>query len=142
MILFSLRCSNGHDFEAWFRDNATYDQQAEAGAISCAICGDGKVAKALMAPAVASRPKVDPEHAAAAIKTLRQVQDHIEKNFDHVGPQFAEEARKIHYGEAEKRSIYGEATKNEAKELRDEGSNVARSPGCHATTADLSRHRP
>jgi hypothetical protein len=173
MILFELRCSQGHAFEAWFRDGATYDQQAEAGAITCAICGDGKVGKALMAPALGRRsplregaerpreepregaatgglaapgrppasavepgassepaegPKLDPERAAAAMRALRQVQDHIEKNFDHVGQRFAEEARKIHYGEADKRSIYGEATSAEAKELRDEGIEVGQIP--------------
>ena len=173
MILFELRCSQGHAFEAWFRDGATYDQQAAAGAISCAVCGDGKVGKALMAPAVSrrsplrenrrlpvppdhrgpdgeperprrepgegaaagSRPaepadgaKFDPERAAAAMRALRQVQDHIEKNFDHVGPRFAEEARKMHYGEADRRSIYGEATAVDAKELRDEGIEIGQIP--------------
>ncbi len=164
MILFELRCSQGHAFEAWFRDNATYDEQAEAGAITCAVCGDGKVGKALMAPALgrrsplraarpdpqrsdgdpgtpapergeaaalpeaADRSKLDPERAAAAMRALRQVQEHIEKTFDHVGSRFAEEARKMHYGEADKRSIYGEATSTEAKELRDEGIEVGQIP--------------
>ena len=129
MILFELRCSQGHAFEAWFRDGATYDKQAAAGAISCAICGDSSVTKALMAPAVATGgPRVDPERAAAAMRALRKVQDHIEKNFDHVGPKFAEEARKMHHGEAEKRSIYGEASATEAKELRDEGIEVGQIP--------------
>ena len=128
MILFDLRCSHGHQFEAWFRDGATYDQQAGEGAIACAVCGDTTVSKALMAPAVATGGRVDPERAAAALHSLRKVQDHIEKNFDHVGPQFAEEARKMHYGEADKRSIYGEATQSEAKELRDEGIAVGQIP--------------
>lgn len=128
MILFDLRCANGHAFEAWFRDSATYDQQAEAGAISCAICGDGQVSKALMAPAVASGPRIDEERAAKVVKKWREVQRHIEKNFDHVGSQFPEEARKMHYGEAEKRSIYGEATRAEAKELSDEGIKVSQVP--------------
>jgi hypothetical protein len=161
MILFELRCSQGHAFEGWFRDNAAYDEQAETGAISCAICGDGKVAKALMAPALgrraplreappdherqdrnpgpergegtpspgpANRPNADLERTAAAMRALRQVQEHIEKNFDHVGPRFAEEARKMHYGEADRRSIYGEATSTEAKELRDEGIEVGQVP--------------
>ena len=129
MILFDLRCSHGHEFEAWFRDGATYEEQAAAGAIACAVCGDSAVSKALMAPAVATGgARVDPEQAAAALRSLRKVQDHIEKNFDHVGPQFAAEARKMHYGEADKRSIYGEATKSEAKELRDEGIPVGQIP--------------
>src|SRR5687768_10041329 len=111
MILFELRCSQGHAFEGWFRDGAAYEEQAAAGAIACAVCGDTGVSKALMAPAVATAgARLDPEQAAAALRSWRKVQQHIESNFDHVGPRFAEEARKIHYGEAEKRSIYGEAS--------------------------------
>lgn len=128
MILFELRCAQGHVFEAWFRDSATYEQQAEAGEIACAICGDSSVSKALMAPAVQSRPKLDPEQAGRAMRLLRKVQKHIEQNFDHVGPRFAEEARKIHYGEAKRRSIYGEATAAEARELREEGIPVNQIP--------------
>jgi hypothetical protein len=128
MILFDLRCSGGHDFEAWFKDGAAYDEQAGQKSISCPICGDREVRKALMAPAVASRPKVDPERAAGALKAWRKVQAHIEKNFDHVGPRFAEEARRMHYGEADRRSIYGDATSDEAKSLRDEGIEVGQIP--------------
>jgi hypothetical protein len=129
VILFDLRCAQGHEFEAWFRDWAAYDEQAAAGAIACAVCGSTSVSKALMAPAVATggaRP--DPQRAAEAMRTLRKVQDHIEKNFDHVGPGFAEEARKMHYGETDRRSIYGEATRTEAKELRDEGIQFGQVP--------------
>jgi len=128
MILFDLRCAKGHDFDAWFRDGATFDQQAEAGAISCAICGDTEVSKALMTPAVASGPRRDERDAAKVLKALREMQRHIQRNFDHVGRRFPEEARKIHYGEAEKRNIYGEATRDEAKELVDEGVEVSAVP--------------
>jgi len=69
-----------------------------------------------------------PEKVAEAMKVLRQVQTHIEKTFDHVGAQFAEEARKMHYGEAEKRSIYGEATPDEAQELVEEGIEIDQMP--------------
>ena len=128
MILFDLRCKNGHAFEAWFRDGAAYENQAAAGDLACPVCGSAEVSKALMAPAVNSRPKVDAAAAAEAMRVWRRVQNHIEKNFDHVGPRFAEEARKIHHGEAEKRSIYGEATRAEARELRDEGIDVNQIP--------------
>ena len=128
MILFDLRCANSHDFEAWFRDSTTYDQQAEAGAVSCTICGDTDISKALMAPAVTTRAKIDDKQAAMVRKKWREIQSQIEKNFDHVGRQFPEEARKMHYGEAEKRSIYGEATREEAKELHDEGIAVSQVP--------------
>jgi hypothetical protein len=128
MILFDLRCKDGHGFEAWFRDSAAYEDQVAAGDLACPVCGSAEVSKALMAPAVNSRPKIDATQAAEALRLLRRVQDHIEKNFDHVGPQFAEEARKIHHGEVEKRSIYGQATTAEAKELRDEGIEVNQIP--------------
>jgi hypothetical protein len=128
MILFDLRCKDGHAFEAWFRDSAAYEDQAAAGDLACPVCGSAEVSKALMAPAVSSRPKIDVAQATDAMRLWRRVQNHIEKNFDHVGPRFAEEARKIHHGEAEKRSIYGEATKAEAKELRDEGIEVNQIP--------------
>jgi hypothetical protein len=128
MILFDLRCKDGHAFEAWFRDSAAYEDQAAAGDLACPVCGSAEVSKALMAPAVNSRPKIDVAQAAEATRLWRRVQHHIEKNFDHVGPRFAEEARKIHHGEVEKRSIYGEATKAEAKELRDEGIDVNQIP--------------
>ena len=128
MILFDLRCKDGHGFEAWFRDGAAYEDQVAAGDIVCPACGDAEISKALMAPAVSSRPKVDPAKAAEAMRLWRKVQGHIEKNFDHVGAQFAEEARRMHYGEAERRSIYGEASTTEAKELRDEGIDVNQIP--------------
>jgi hypothetical protein len=128
MILFDLRCKDGHAFEAWFRDGAAYEDRAAAGDLACPVCGSAEVSKALMAPALNSRPKIEAAHAAEAMRLWRRVQNHIEKNFDHVGPRFAEEARKIHHGEAEKRSIYGEATKAEAKELRDEGIDVNQIP--------------
>lgn len=126
MILFDLRCTEGHEFEAWFRDSGAYDEQVGAGDVACPICGSHEVTKALMAPALASRPKA--KQVAQVMGMVREVQDHIEKNFDHVGNRFAEEARKIHYGDTEKRSIYGEATKAEAKELKDEGIKVGQIP--------------
>lgn len=178
MILFDLRCSQGHGFEAWFRDGESYERLKQAGEIRCAICGDAQVEKALMAPNVQTRkasaplpaaaleeggqaadevkeaptdsaqeaqpspaplpttlsaeaPQTGnayPEKVAEAMKMLRKAQTFIEKNFDHVGRGFAEEARKIHYGEAEKRSIYGEATKEDAETLAEEGIEVNQMP--------------
>ena len=80
-------------------------------------------------PAKAPKPVLPPpEKLAEAMQVLRQVQTHIEKTFDHVGREFAEEARKIHYGETKKRNIYGEATKEEAEQLVDEGIKVNSMP--------------
>ena len=132
MILFDLRCTKGHVFEAWFRNNASYDSQAKAGAVACPACGSRKVEKAPMAPRIgkggeAKVPVVASEHAEIR-KQLTELRSKIEANCDYVGNKFAEEARRIHYGETERRDIYGEASDDEAKELHDEGVKFARVP--------------
>jgi len=152
MIVFSLRCAEDHVFEAWFRDGATYDRQNAAGEVACPACGDTKIVKAPMAPRLgkgvgksengdgkrddagdrADSGEVANTEQAELGGRLRQalgeLRDHVEKNCDYVGPQFAEEARKIHYGETEKRNIYGEASNEDAKSLKDEGVEVGRIP--------------
>ncbi|MFQ5958713.1 MAG: DUF1178 family protein [Alphaproteobacteria bacterium] len=122
MIVFDLKCTSDHVFEAWFRDGETYEAQVAAGEISCPVCGCTNVVKALMAPNVAPRSaKRETARAEQVMHYLRAVHDHVEKNFDDVGRRFPEEARKIHYGEAGKRNIYGQATIEEAEELEEEG---------------------
>ncbi len=141
MILYELKCPDGHGFEAWFRDSATYDAQAAAGEISCPVCGDTRVVKAPMAPriskgTVGDRAARKPDASEAAtmmvnseVRTkLEALRRHIEDTCDPVGADFAEEARKIHYGEAPHRDIYGEATDDEVAELADEGVAFSRIP--------------
>ena len=126
MIRYALICEQGHDFEAWFASGAAYDQQESARALSCPCCGSHDVKKALMAPAVkrnrtepaASRQGPERKQTYAFLKGLRA---HLEANVENVGPAFPEEARKMHYGETDERSIYGEATLDEAKALEGEG---------------------
>lgn len=126
MILFNLRCAAGHDFEAWFKDGAAWDQRVP-GSICCPLCGDDQVNKAPMAPRIAKgargdQPPAEPTQAQAeAARQLRELRRKVEENCDYVGPRFAEEARRIHYGESEARDIYGEASSAEANELREEG---------------------
>ena len=142
MIVYQLRCSNGHEFEAWFRDSGTFDQQAKDGDVACPQCGDVQVCKALMAPNITpsrKRMSVPPEGSDRSERRAREVAEkileavgkirsHVEKNFDNVGNEFAEEAKRIHYGEAEERGIYGNATDEEADELDDEGIEFYRLP--------------
>ncbi len=167
MILYDLRCRKNHVFEAWFRDSAAYDDQAEAGEVVCPTCGSKKVEKAPMAPrlakgglakgglskgsaetgevqraeaqttetgpaetetAKAETAKAETAKAAEAMRALRGLRRKVEDNFDYVGPQFAEEARKIHYGESDAHNIYGETSDQEAKELHDEGVAFTRIP--------------
>ena len=130
MILFKLRCGAEHEFDAWFRDGAAYERQAGRGLISCPDCSDTTIAKAPMAPRLAR--SAAPEPASASPEQLRrmfqQLRRHVETNCDYVGDRFAEEARRIHNGEADARGIYGEATEEDAQALADDDIEVARIP--------------
>jgi len=138
MILYRLRCNQGHNFDAWFLNSVTYDSQQVSGDVSCPHCGTTDVAKAPMAPNIArgrSREKGGDaaEHRAheVAEKILEAVDGlrrEVEDNCDYVGDEFAEEARRIHYGETDERGIYGEATEDEAEELDEEGVDFFRLP--------------
>jgi hypothetical protein len=145
MIRYALACEKGHAFESWFQDSAAYDKQAKGGLVNCPHCGSTKVEKAIMAPRLAGSRKgaasieapaevlaaaPAPEKAPVAMispqeqefrSKLKELRDHLTKNADHVGAKFPEEARKMHYGETEHRSIYGEASPEDAKALAEEG---------------------
>ena len=135
MIRYDLECDKGHTFDGWFSDSASYDKQAAAGIVECPLCGSSDVHKTLMAPGIPakSNTKADPQPvmqnapntpAAELTDMIRKLRAHVEENSEYVGPRFAEEARKIHYKEAEARGIYGEATVEDAKELSEEGIEV------------------
>lgn len=157
MIRFSLRCTNAHEFESWFQDSAGFDRMAAAGLVECPLCGDAQVTKALMAPAIrktrgmkgraeapAATPPAAPPAPAPAnpeagrvaagplpaqmLALLQRMRAEVEKSCDYVGPNFAEEARRIHEGEAEARGIYGEASEADTEALREDGIEVARLP--------------
>jgi hypothetical protein len=140
MILFTLRCEAGHEIEAWFRDNATYQRQHARGQVTCPECGSSAVDKAPMAPRLAKSrgdaapaptapgPPARPPTPAEFRRGLQEMRRYIEANLEHVGPRFADEARKIHRGEAKSRGIYGEATEAESEALADDGIEVARVP--------------
>ena len=151
MIRYALNCEQGHAFESWFQNSAAYDKQAQRALVTCPICGSAKVEKAIMAPrlaraeAVAADPASSTTPAAPANppvpspgpgktpvaimspqerelrQKLKELRDHLTKNADYVGPRFPEQARKIHYGEIGHRSIYGEASPDEARDLYEEG---------------------
>jgi len=130
MIRFSLHCDHGHEFEGWFRDNADFDRQSERKLVSCPVCNSPEIQKSLMAPAVStSRSK---ERVAIAmdqaqkqvLEQMRELSRKVRENADYVGDQFAEEARKIHFGETEARGIYGEASKEDVHSLIEDGVEV------------------
>jgi hypothetical protein len=132
MILFKLRCGAEHEFEGWFRDGATYERQAARRQIACPQCGATKVDKAPMAPRL-GRSAGAPETAETPSPDqlrhmLQELRRHVETNCDYVGERFAEEARRIHNGDADARGIYGEASEAESRALADDGIEVARIP--------------
>lgn len=131
MIRYQLTCKKNHEFEGWFRDSASYDEQERKGLLSCPTCNSKKIAKAPMAPAVSKKAEL--AAAAREAKQMREwvtkVRKHVEENAEYVGDRFPNEARAIHYGDAEERQIYGEATLEDARDLIEEGVPVAPLPG-------------
>ena len=129
MIRYSLVCKSEHAFEGWFRDSAACDDQLAAGSLECPVCASTAVAKQLMAPAVragreAGRQRVavpGDERQKMLLDTMRKIRRKVEESAEYVGERFPEEARRIHYEEADARGIYGEATLEEAKALVEEG---------------------
>lgn len=138
MIRYRLECARHHQFEAWFRNSADFDDQAAAGAVACPSCGSRSVSKTLMTPSIAgSGRKVEAQEPVTPlpvsdrqrlegelVRVMQQIRREVEAKAEYVGPRFAEEARKIHYEEAPTRGIYGEATPAEAQELSEEGIGV------------------
>ena len=151
MIRYALVCERRHPFETWFAGSSAYDKQVARGLVTCPLCGSAKVEKAIMAPALGrsakkrasqaiEAPGPQAETAAAAEggseatpvamisqperelrAKLKELRDHLVKNADNVGTKFPEEARRMHYGEIDHRSIYGEASPEDAKSLHEEG---------------------
>jgi hypothetical protein len=143
VIRYALNCHGGHAFESWFPSSTAYDQQVARGLVACPVCGSEKVEKAIMAPRLARTDKrIAAAEAAEAVpakpeptapvammspaeiefrKKLKELRDHVTRNADYVGAKFSEEARRMHYGETDRRSIYGEASVEDAAALAEEG---------------------
>ncbi|MGX1743827.1 DUF1178 family protein [Bosea sp. NPDC055353] len=145
MIRYALICDNAHEFESWFASSAGYEDQAKRGFVTCPVCDSGKVGRAIMAPRVARTdlgPKPPEPLAEAAVpapapaptpvalmsekerafrEMVTALHRQVSENAEHVGKRFADEALKIHHGEAEERAIYGEATPDDARMLHEEG---------------------
>ena len=130
MIVFNLACSQcDFPFEGWFDDTKSFNSQKKLRLINCPNCESSDVSKALVAPNVSkksnSKPAKNKKTLASNIKKIRKI---VEKNFDYVGDNFFEEAKKIKYGETKDRPIYGEATIEETKELIEEEINITALP--------------
>ncbi|GGH32672.1 hypothetical protein GCM10007036_44740 [Alsobacter metallidurans] len=156
MIRYALACESGHSFESWFRDGASFDDQAARGLVECPHCGSAKIAKQIMAPSVArtdrdaAAPAPEPSDAdgpasgpspggAAPVALLSErdmafrallagMREHIKANAENVGRGFAAEARRMHEGLTDFRAIYGEASAEEAQALAEEGIDATAIP--------------
>jgi hypothetical protein len=141
MIRYNLKCARAHEFEAWFRSSAAYDEQRKAGQVNCAVCGTTEVEKAVMAPALmaaAAKAAPSPEPnlttpTSPAEVVLAALRRKIETTSDYVGREFATEARRIHDGEAAERAIWGEASGEDARALKDDGVPIAPIPWMRRT---------
>jgi hypothetical protein len=145
MIRYALHCECGHSFESWFRSSSAYESQRKRRLVTCPACESAKVEKAIMAPRIAakdttaaSEPVAANSEAASPLMMtpqaqeiaakLRELRTHLEQNAENVGRRFPNEARKIHYGDAEERAIYGQATVAETRSLLEEGVEVTPLP--------------
>ncbi|SES35176.1 DUF1178 family protein [Rhizobium sp. NFR03] len=135
MIRYALTCDKGHGFEGWFGSSSDFDAQSESGLVTCPVCGTAAVSRALMAPALSTGRRKDKQRGLmmdqaqqAAISKIREMVSTIRANAEDVGEKFPEEARKIHYGEADARGLIGRATVEEARALIEEGIDVAPLP--------------
>ncbi len=133
MIRYALVCEHDHGFEGWFGSSADYDDQAGRGLVECPACGSHAVRKQIMAPAVAGTKRAEAPDETGPNRTMimeamGRFRRHVKDNFDYVGDAFAREARAIHEGTSEERSIYGEARPEEVRALREDGVPVAPLP--------------
>jgi hypothetical protein len=146
MIRYALRCECGHAFDSWFQSSAVFDNQIKRKLVTCPACDSAKVEKAIMAPRL-TRKRADRSTPAPApatdtpqtplmmapqerelITKLRELRDHVTKTAENVGDKFPDEARKMHYGDIDHRPIYGEASRDEARSLIEEGVEVVPLP--------------
>ena len=134
MIRYDLICEFDHEFDGWFASSEVYEEQIAVGVVQCPVCGSTDVSKALMTPGVPVKQNKKPDTASSPVLSstsggnasqvaalMRELRKTVEDNAEYVGPRFAEEARKIHEDGPEDRSIYGEASVEEIRELTDEG---------------------
>ncbi|MDR1827805.1 MAG: DUF1178 family protein [Methylobacteriaceae bacterium] len=144
MIRYALVCDRTHDFESWFPSSDAFEEQTVRGLVTCPICGSTRVSKQMMAPSVvesagpretpgAGDEETGPVNLVSGNQQrmralLAELREYVEQNAEHVGRRFPDEARKIHYGEAEKRSIYGEASREDTRSLLEEGIDITPLP--------------
>jgi len=128
MIRYALICDGAHEFEAWFAGSDAFDEQVKAGLVECPVCGSTGVVKQIMAPAISAKTRAKGDMGVKFAEMAAKVRNHIRDTHVYVGDKFADEARAMHAGEKDEAPIYGEATREEAEALRDDGVPAAPLP--------------
>ena len=132
MIIYDLRCEKGHKFEGWFNDRCAFEMQQTQKLIICPACGSSGVEMVPSTISIMGKDIKESNRRNAAEsslpKALKLFQEYLDKNFEDVGQKFAEEALRIHHGEAEGRNIKGITTENEEETLREEGVQFLKIP--------------
>ncbi len=148
MIRYTLKCPDGHSFESWFQSSDAFEALRARGLVVCETCGSDEVTKSLMAPQVTVSEKGDPdapqEMAAGPLtqpgskmeQMVAMLRRHVEENSTYVGRDFAKEARDMHLGDAPERQIHGEASREEARALVEDGVPILPLPGLPKTKSN------
>jgi hypothetical protein len=132
VIIYDLRCQNGHKFEGWFKDRGGFEQQKAQKLIACPVCGDTDAVMVPTSPVIMGRDarsaEKKPSTQVSTLKVLQEFQEYIHKNFDDVGEKFADVALRIHHGEEDRRNIRGTTTRSEEETLQEEGVPFVKIP--------------
>jgi hypothetical protein len=132
VIIYDLRCRDGHKFEGWFKDRGAFDEQKKELLIACPVCGNTDVAMVPCSVAVMGKEnRLSAEKLQSGMspaKILKEFREYVHKNFDDVGEEFAEVALRIHHGEEDGRNIRGTTTRSEEENLREEGVQFIKLP--------------
>jgi len=135
MIIYDLECGARHRFEGWFKNADEFTEQQTTGLLICPVCGSEHIRKLPSATHIAktgaSKLTHHSEHSreeAGRHQVLKMFHDYISNHFDDVGNEFAAQAKKMHYGEIEERNIRGMATRDEIRELKEEGVSATQLP--------------
>ena len=140
MIVYDLSCDKAHRFEGWFSSANDFDAQVRDDRVSCPVCGSVSISRQLSAPYLntgsqepapaPAKPGKDTAVTGVDLESLhRKFVEFVLKNSEDVGSKFPEEARRIHYEEEPRRSIPGQASRDEIESLRDEGIEIFQVPG-------------
>ena len=133
MIKYNLKCKNKHNFESWFSDSGEFEKLKKNKMIECVICKTKLIEKSIMSPNVLSKEQKNINSKSIKnIKKLKNellnIRNFVEKNFEYVGKDFPREVRNIYYDKRKNKNIYGDATQEEAEELKDEGIELTTIP--------------